>query len=117
MNGDNASSPAVLVVVPLPASAYLILKVWICPTGPVIGCTPTNSLAITVGSTRLITGSITLFNVATLPALVAPAEADSDNALLVFSRTTSKVFFLLPVKPSVNAAFVSPHFDSNSSDI
>ena len=37
LNGDNAYSPAVVVVVPLDASAYLILKVWICPTGPVIG--------------------------------------------------------------------------------
>jgi hypothetical protein len=60
---------------------------------------------------------MTLFKVATLPELVAPAEADSDNARLVFSRTISIVFFLLPVKPSVNAAFVSPHFDSNKSDI
>ena len=115
LNGDKASSPA--VVFDATESLYLILKVWICPTGPVIGCTPTISLAITVGNTRLITGSMTLFNVATLPADVAPAVDCSERYLLVFSKITSIVFFLLPLKPSVNAAFVSPHFDSNSSDI
>ena len=117
LNGDKASSPAVVVVVPLDASAYLTLNVWICPTGPVIGCTPTNSLAITVGITRLITGRITLFKVATLPAEVLPTDADSLIYFLVFSRVTSITDFLLPFSPSNNADFVSDQRASVSSDI
>jgi len=46
--------------------------------------------------TRLITGKITLFRVATLPAEVAPALADSDNYLRVFSKVAAITDFLLP---------------------
>ena len=105
------------VAPPVVVSAYLTLSVWICPTGPVIGCTPTNSLAITVGMTLLITGKITLFRVATLPDDVAPAVACSDRYLRVFSRTTSKFLAFEPSTPSISADLVSCHLLSNIADV
>ena len=119
MNGLSASSPA---VAPVPdaeekSSAYLTRNVWIWPTGPVIGCTPTSSFAMTVGITRLITGRITRFSVATLPAEVAPAVALSDKYLRVFSRVASITERLLPFNPSKRASLVSDQRDSNNCDI
>jgi hypothetical protein len=51
---------------------------------------------MTVGITLLITGRITLFKVATLPAEVAPAVAVSAKYFLVFSRVADITDFLLP---------------------
>ena len=54
-----------------------------------------------------------MFNVATEPAPVAPAVAASDKCLFVFSRTTSRLFFLFPDKPSSNASLVADQLLSN----
>ncbi len=79
---------------------------------------PTNSLAITVGITRRITGRITRFNVAMLPELVEPADAFSFKYLRVFSRITLMELRRVPFKPSSNASLVSPQrLSNNGSDI
>ena len=64
-----------------------------------------------------MTGKITLLRVATLPAEVAPAVADSDKYLRVFSSVLSITAFLVPVRPSTRADLVSCQRPSNSSDI
>ena len=74
--GLSASCPATTESLD---SAYLTLNVWICPTGPLIGCTPSNSLAINEGITLLIRGNITLFKEAMFPLIVEPADAASCN--------------------------------------
>ena len=87
---------------------------WICATGPVIGCTPTISLAITVGITRRITGRITRFSVATLPTAVAPLVAVSIKCFLVFSKIIAIVVLFEPCRPSNRASLVSFQRPSNS---
>ena len=82
-----------------------------------MGCTPTISLAITVGITRRITGRITRFSVAMLPALVAPAVALSAKWRRVFSKHTPILARRFPCRPSSRASLVSDHLSFKSFDI